>query len=149
MDDVEEGAEEALQRPLSWVHAHGHRAEDTSDDKAVSRLRDVNELIIYTQRDGVWRLAVGYCIGRFLQANDLSVCELAAVVDEGHGAHSCTDVAWAARGLVNFPALDVDLDGVVAGQAAEEGGLHVWDDGRRADDEPLDADKLVRVCVCV
>ena len=41
---------------------------------------------------------------------------------------------------------DFDLDGVVAGEAAEEGDLHVWDDGRGADYETLDADELVRVC---
>ena len=38
VDDVEERAEEALERTLAWVHTHGNGAEDARDDETVSRL---------------------------------------------------------------------------------------------------------------
>lgn len=66
-------------------------------------------------------------------------------MDEGHGANRGTDIAGAARGLVNFSTVDLDLDGVGAGEAAEEGDFHVWDDWGSADDETFDADEFVRV----
>lgn len=67
-------------------------------------------------------------------------------MDEGHGSDGGADVARAASGLVDLAAVDFDLDGVGAGEAAEEGDFHVGDDGCGTDDEAFDAHELVRVC---
>jgi hypothetical protein len=86
-------------------------------------------------------------------------------VDEKHRALDVADVARAAVGLGDLATVDLDGDGVRASVAAEEGcdvggsarlavsrrangltQLHVRDDGRRTDDETLDADDLVDVC---
>lgn len=143
--NVEECAEEALQRPLARVHAHRHAAEDAGDDKAVTWFRHVDELVVHAEGNGVGRLPVRHGVGGFLKADHLAVRELAAVVHERHGAHRATDVARAASGLVDFPALNLDLNSVVTGEAAEEGDFHVGDHGRCADDQTLDADELVRI----
>ena len=49
-----------------------------------------------------------------MQTNDLAVGELAAVVDERHGALEAADVARALVGLCDLTAIDLDGDGVGA-----------------------------------
>lgn len=92
------------------------------------------------------RLTIGNRIWGLLKANDLSVRELASVVDERHRTHGSTDVTRAAGRFVDLATVDFDLDGVRAGETTEEGSFHVGDDGRGADDETFDADEFVRVC---
>ena len=81
MHDVQEGLEEAFDRPSSWVDAHGYAAEYARDDETVTRLAHVYELVVRAQGDRVRGLPVWNRIGRLLQPDDLTVCKLAAVVD--------------------------------------------------------------------
>jgi hypothetical protein len=60
----------------------------------------------------VRRLAIRNGIGRFLQADDLAIRELAAVVHEGHRADGGAHVAGTPRGLFDFAAIDLDLHGM-------------------------------------
>src|SRR6267142_5949744 len=145
MHDIEECLEEALDRPAPRVHAHGHAAEYPGDDQAVARLAYVHELIVRAQGDRVRRLSVRDRVRRLLQPDDLAVCELATVVDEGHRADGRADVAWACRRLIDLTAVDFNLDGVVTGEAAEEGDLHIGNDGSRPDDQTLDTNEFIRV----
>ena len=91
-------------------------------------------------------LAIGHRVGGLLQADDLPVGEFAAVVHERHGPERGADVAGAALGFVNLTTVDFDLDGVVAGEAAEERNFHVGNDGCRSNDETLNAHELLGIC---
>ena len=145
VDDVEERLEEALDRPTPRVHAHRHAAEDPRHDEPVARLAHVHQLVVRAQRDRVRRLPVRDRVRRLLQPDHLAVRELAAVVHERHRADGRADVARARRWLVDLAAVDFDLHGVVAGEAAEEGDFHVGNDGSRPDDQTLDTNEFVGV----
>lgn len=58
---------------------------------------------------------------------------------EGHGADGCADFTRAARGFVDLATVDFNLDGVVAGEATEEGNFHVRNNWGCTDDETFDA----------
>jgi hypothetical protein len=47
--------------------------------------------------------------------------------------------------LLDPPAVNLDLNGVRAGKAAEEGDFHVGDDRRCPDDEAFDAHEFIGV----
>jgi hypothetical protein len=93
----------------------------------------------------VRRLTIRNSVGRFLQADYLTVRKLAAVVHEGHRADGGTHIAGTPRWLFDFAAVDLDLHGVRAGEAPEKGNFHIWDDGCRADNEAFNAYQLVGV----
>ncbi|KAH9969328.1 hypothetical protein BGW80DRAFT_1335609 [Lactifluus volemus] len=143
MHHVEKSLEQALDRPTTWIHAHQHTAEYTRDNETVARLAHVHQFIVRAERDRVWRLTIRHRVGRLLQSDHLSVRKLAAVVHERHGADRGTDVARAGRWLIDLTAVDPDLHGVVAGEAAEKGSVHVGDDGGGSDDKTFDTDKFV------
>lgn len=145
VDDVEVGLEERLDDALLGVDADGDAAEDAGDLDPVAGLGDVDELVVDAEADGMRRLTVGHLVRRLLKPDDLPVGELAPVVDQAHGAVLAAHLARAPVRLGDPAAVDLDGLGVAAGEAAEEGALHVGDDGRRADDEALDGDDLVNV----
>jgi hypothetical protein len=145
MDDIDIGLEEALERSLTRIDADRDASEDTSQNESVAGFRNIDEFIVDTQRDGVRCLTIRDRIRRFLQPNDLSVGEFAAVVDEGHGTDGATDISWAASGFFDLASVDFHLHSVLAGEAAEEGYFHVWNDGGCANDETFDAHELVGV----
>jgi hypothetical protein len=60
-----------------------------------------------------------------------------------HRADRCADVTRALCGLIDATSVDLDLNGVRTGEAAEESHFHIGNDGRGADDKALDADKFV------
>jgi len=66
-------------------------------------------------------------------------------VDEGHRTDRRADVAWACRRFIDLTTVDFNLDGVVAGEATEEGDLHIWNDGSRPDDQTLDTNEFIRI----
>ncbi len=114
MYDIEVRLEQTLEGALARVRAHGHAAVDACYDDAVSRLRDVDELVVHAERHGVRCLPVGDRVGRLLQPDDLSVRELAPVVHERHGAYGGADIARAASRLLDLAAVNLDLHGVRA-----------------------------------
>jgi hypothetical protein len=93
----------------------------------------------------VRRLTIRDGIGRFLQADHLTVRKLAAVVHEGHRADGGTNVAGTPRRLLDFAAINLDLHSMRAGEAPEKGDFHVRDDWCRANDQAFDAYQLVGV----
>ena len=80
--------------------------------------REVHKLVVAAQDDGMRGLPVGYSVGGLLQPDDLSIGELAAIVNEAHRAHCTTDIAGAAVRLGNAAAFNLDSVGVRALQAA-------------------------------
>src|SRR6267154_3413275 len=90
-------------------------------------------------------LAIGHRIGSLLQPDDLPVCKFTAVVHEGHRPYTSTNVSWAPSWLFDFATVDFDLDGMRAGEAAEEGNLHVWNHRRGTNDQAFYRDELVGI----
>ena len=137
--------EQALERPLPGVYPHGDTAEDAGDLDAVTRLADIDELVVHTEAQGVRRLPVRHHVRRLLKADHLPVRVLAPVVDQREGAELVAHVAGAALRLVDPATVNVPRHGMVAHEAPEEGHLHVRDDGRDADHQPAHGDELVDV----
>ena len=155
VNNIDVGLEQTLQCSLTRVYANRDASEDTREDQSVTRLGDVHKLVINAERDGMGCLAIRDHVWCFLQSDNLTVREFAAVVDEGHRSNRGADVSRAAARFFDFASVNFDLDGVLAGQASEECHLHVWNDGRSANYETLDADefvgiyKLIRNKICM
>ena len=61
-------------------------------------------------------------------------------MDEFHHIPSLTAGPGTDGGFGDAAAVKINEDCVVAGPATEEGGFHVWDDGRCADNKAFDTD---------
>ena len=90
-------------------------------------------------------LTIGHSVRSFLQTNYLPISKLAAVVHQRHRADRGADISRTSLGFVDFAAINLDLDSMVAGETAEECDFHIRDDGSGTDDETLYTDQLVRV----
>ena len=80
-----------------------------------------------------------------MQTNYLPISKLAAVVHQRHRADRGADISRTSLGFVDFAAINLDLDSMVAGETAEECNFHIRDDGGSTDDETLYTDKLVGI----
>jgi hypothetical protein len=59
VNDVDKGLEEGLDGTVSGVDSDGDGPEDASDEDTISRFREVDELVVGAEGDGVRGLAVG------------------------------------------------------------------------------------------
>jgi hypothetical protein len=58
VNDVDVGLEQALDLALAGIDADGDGAEDARDRDAITRLAEVDQLVVNTQRDRVRRLTI-------------------------------------------------------------------------------------------
>jgi hypothetical protein len=113
--------EEGLDSAHLWIDTDRYRAEDTGHDYPVTWLGQVYELVVYAERDGMRRLTIWDNIRRLLQPNDLTIAELAAIVDKRHASLQIAHLSRAAIGFCNLTAVNLDSLGMRACKAAEEG----------------------------
>ncbi len=137
--------EDVLDRPLSWVDANLIAFEDSCDLDTITSLADIYELVIDAEGYGMRSLAIRYVIRCLLQLDNLFVGKSRSIMDDLHRIRLAACLSGTFRGFGNLAAVNVDLNDLVAIGAFEEGSFHVWDDGRRANDETFNADKLVHV----
>ncbi len=114
MHNIEIRLEQTLDTPLSRVDPYGDRPEDTSDKDTITRLDEIDKLVIDAERDRMWCLPIRNSIRRLLKPDDLLVGKFGSVVDERHRSLRIADIARAPVGLRDPPAVDLGLDGVLA-----------------------------------
>ncbi len=90
-------------------------------------------------------LAIRHGVGGFLESDNLTIGEPAAVVDERHGTEGSAGFAWAASGFVNLAPLDAFVARVVTNETAEKCGGHVRDDWRGSNNEAFNTNKFVGI----
>jgi hypothetical protein len=145
VDSVNVGFEQTLHRTHAGVDTRWDTAENTSDNEAITRLGNIHKLVVYTERHGMWCLAVGYSIWGLLKTNHLPVGKLASVVDERHCPDGSANFSTTTSGLFDLAPVDFNLHSMLASEAAEESHLHIGNNGSGSNNEPFDADQFVGI----
>lgn len=145
MENIHIGFVNALDCPLTWVHAHRTDTENARQLHTITGFTEVDQFVVHTNRNRVGGLAGRNCVRCLLQLDDLLVLEGASVVNNLHRVLGVADRARAFSWLTNLATVKPDINGVVANIAAEEGVLHIGDHRSCSNDETLDTDQAVHV----
>lgn len=131
-------------RALTLIGAHWLRAIDARHANTITGARDIDEIIVHGEIDGLRSAALGYGLGGLLQLDDLFVGVEAAIVNECHAALRLT-----VRTLVRLhdpSSIHLTHLGLLAYHALEERSFEIGDDVAVSYNHALHADQLVNVC---
>jgi len=144
VDHINVRAIHVFDRALTLIGAYWLCAIDACHANTISRPRDIDEIIVDSKIDSLWRASLGYRLGSLLQLDDLFVGVEAAIVNESHATIGLT-----VRTLVRLhyaSAINFAHFSLFAYDAFEESSLYVWNDIAVSNDHALHADQLVDVC---
>ncbi len=143
VNDVNVRAIHVFDRALTLIGAHWLSTVDACHANPITRARDIDEIIVHREIDGLWCATLGDGLGCLLQLDDLFVRVQTAIVHESHATLGLT-VGTLVR-LHDASSIHFAHLSLLANDALEEGSLEIGDDVAVAYDHALHADQLVNV----
>lgn len=100
---------DALDRPHPRVHTNRGHLEDTRKFNTVTGLAEVDQVVVDTDRHGVWCLSRRNGIGGFLKLDNLLILERAAIVDDLQGVLGLASCSGALRRFADPTPVQADV----------------------------------------